>query len=64
MQKVTLQLVEVVNILLFCINAELLKKERQLLEAYPVFKKLVKDLVVTNSILGYLTVVSRKAKKG
>ena len=44
MQKVTLQLVEVVDILLFCINAEQLKKERQLLEAYPVFKKLAKWL--------------------
>ena len=41
MQKVTLQLVEVVDILLFCINADQLKKERQLLEAFPVFKKLV-----------------------
>ena len=42
MQKVTLQLVEVVDILLFCIDTEQLKKEKYLMETFPVFRKLVK----------------------
>ena len=42
MQKVTLQLVEVVDILLFCIDTEQLKKEKYLMDTFPVFKKSVK----------------------
>lgn len=42
MQKVTLQLVEVVDILLFCVDTERLKKEKHLMESFPIFKKLVK----------------------
>lgn len=41
MQKVTLQLVEVVDILLFCIDIERLKREKYLMDAFPVFKKSV-----------------------
>ena len=64
MQKVTLQLVEVIDILLFCINAELLKKERQLLEAYPVFKKLARWFSVSlfDLLLIRLPIVSYCAK--
>jgi len=41
MQKVTLQLVEVVDILLFCIDTDQLKKEKYLMDSFPVFKKSV-----------------------
>ena len=41
MQKVTLQLVEVVDILLFCIDTERLKKEKNLMDNFPLFKKSV-----------------------
>lgn len=41
MQKVTLQLVEVVDILLFCMDTERLKKEKNLMENFPLFKKSV-----------------------
>lgn len=51
MQKVTLQLVEVVDILLFCIDTERLKKERYLMDNFPVFKKSVNcccNVVINN----------------
>lgn len=46
MQKVTLQLVEVVDILLFCIDVDRLKKEKHLMDSFPVFKKLVNFVVI------------------
>ena len=45
MQKVTLQLVEVVDILLFCIDTEQLKKEKYLMDTFPVFRKSVSLIV-------------------
>ena len=41
MHKVTLQLVEVVDILLFCMDTERLKKEKNLMDNFPLFKKSV-----------------------